>query len=267
MPKEILRCAVLSIALLAAAATGGQQEPRPAREKPSDAPLRANTKPQPRVVQDLSGFELTDPEKLKQETMFIGATRGFGGGPPPLEALAPLLGKVYSTRPVFIWSYSGTPSEAYFCLADDSGRQVLKAPLKPEQRTYALAGVALEASKTYRWHVDARSDSGEALTFRPVGFIVVSEAERHKIAAVLARSAAGSPYEDQLTRARVFREFRLWYDTVSAYTDLIARYPAQAELYEERGMIYAQIPASRNLSDSDFARADALKVKSGEKQR
>jgi hypothetical protein len=264
MPKQLfLRCALLSAALLAAVVASGQQAPGPAGQKPSETPPAAKTKPRPRVVQDLSGFELTDPEKLKHETMFIGATRGFGGAPLPPEALAPRLGRVYSAQPEFVWTFSGPPGESFFVLADDSGHELLKAPLKAEQRSYALAGATLATGKSYRWHIEVRSDSGQPLRSKPAGLVIVTEAERQKIDAALVQIAAGNSYEQQLARARVFRDFRLWYDALAAYTELIARYSERAELYEERGMIYAQIPVARKLADADFARADDLKGKRG----
>jgi hypothetical protein len=40
---------------------------------------------------------------------------------------------------------------------------------------------------------------------------------------------------------------------------LIGEYPEHPELYDERGMIYAQIPGTQELANKDFARADELR--------
>ena len=74
----------------------------------------------------------------------------------------------------------------------------------------------------------------------------------------LAAAALVDPYQVGLKWARAFRDRRLWYDALDAYSGLIARYPERAELYEERGTIYAQLEATKALADGDFARADEL---------
>ena len=66
------------------------------------------------------------------------------------------------------------------------------------------------------------------------------------------------PYTAGLARARLFLRHRVWYDAIAAYTDLIEAYPYRAELYEERGMIYAQLDVTQELAEADFARADEL---------
>jgi len=58
--------------------------------------------------------------------------------------------------------------------------------------------------------------------------------------------------------ALFFMRHRVWYDAIASYTDLIARFPARTELYEERGMIYAQLDVTQALADADFAKADEL---------
>ncbi len=56
--------------------------------------------------------------------------------------------------------------------------------------------------------------------------------------------------------SQIFTDHRLWFDALGAYDDLIAKYPDRPELYDQRGAIYAQIPATKSLSEADFARAD-----------
>jgi len=40
------------------------------------------------------------------------------------------------------------------------------------------------------------------------------------------------------------------------YSELIARYPDRRSLYEMRGTLYDQLPATEPLADADFARSN-----------
>ena len=66
----------------------------------------------------------------------------------------------------------------------------------------------------------------------------------------------GDSYQARLARAQVFTDARLWYDALDAYTELIERYPSRAELYENRGTIYAQLSRTQELAQADFSRAE-----------
>jgi hypothetical protein len=69
---------------------------------------------------------------------------------------------------------------------------------------------------------------------------------------------SGHGLQDQLRRAQIFEDARLWYDAVAAYSDVIAKFPDQAAAYERRGEIYDQIPETRELARADFANAEKL---------
>ncbi len=238
--------------LLAAGLVAQQKESKPAA-KPEPAAKSAPKKPRPRVVTDLSGFDLLAPSKLKKQPMVTGATRGF----PEPEALAPRLGKVYDLRPVFQWSYPGKLRQFGFVLKGDDGQELFRTEAEGNSYRYPETAPPLEPGKTYFWTVEATSMLGVQPS-APVGFVVVSEEGRREIADGLGMTGSGDSYEGALARAKFLTDHRLWYDALAAYTELIAKYPQKAELYEQRGTIYAQLPATQALSDQDFAKADEL---------
>jgi hypothetical protein len=96
---------------------------------------------------------------------------------------------------------------------------------------------------------------------QPAAFKMVSSVERHAIEQALARAGGSDAYQIDLAHARIFTDHRLWYDAIGAYTDLIARYPERAELYEERGGIYAQLEITKKLGEQDFAHASEIEKK------
>ena len=250
-----------------AGAFGSQQDAAPSTppvtkqtETPGEtkvSPEKTAGKPKPRAITDLSGFDLTDSEKLKQQPMVLGATRGFEGSGELPQALAPKLAKVYSTEPTFFWRYTGKPGKTTFVLKNAGGAELYQAGVKGSQFQYK-GQPPLVPGQTYYWSVEVQPEGEPAQVSVPVGFVVVGGAERERIASTLAASAYSDSYKNALSRARAFRDVRAWYDTVAAYSDLIALHPNTAELYEERGTIYAQFAATRPLAEEDFRRADNL---------
>ena len=221
---------------LVQAALSSPQETTPAGEKKRK-----------RVVSDMSGFELTPPEKLQKQTTVVGATRGLK--PPPPVPMAPYLAKVLGPQPLFQWASKGTAFT--FLMKDETGQEVVRKPLT--ENKYRYDGPALAAGKTYSWSVETASGGvSEASSFE-----VVDAGERKTVEAGLAK-VKGEGLDAELRRARILGERRLWYDAVGAYTDMIARYPDKAQPYEERGMILAQIPRTKNAADEDFSKADGL---------
>ncbi|HYX70776.1 MAG TPA: DUF928 domain-containing protein [Terriglobales bacterium] len=256
--KELLAELAAGALLLAGVALAQQQDaskPAPKPAKPPAAKTEAK-KPRARVVTDLSGFDLLAAGKLKKQTMVTGATRGF----PEPAALAPRLGKVYDTRPVFQWSYPGKLRTFAFVLKGDDGQERFRAEVEGTSYRYPESAPALEPGKTYFWTVEATTLLGVQPS-APVGFVVVSEDGRKEIAEGLGKIPAGDAYAGGLARAQLLTDHRLWYDALAAYSEMIGKYPDKAELYEQRGTIYAQVTATQGLSDQDFAKADALERK------
>ena len=245
---------VMAGVLGAGPAVAQQKENKPVSKTP---PAKTETKkPKPRVVTDLSGFDLLAPGKLKKQPMVTGATRGF----PEPAALAPRLGKVYDLRPSFQWSYPGKLRQFGFVLKGDDGQEMFRAEVEGTSFRYPETAPPLEPGKTYFWTVEATTMLGVQPS-APVGFVVASEEGRREIAEGLGMIPGGDTYEGALARAKFLTDHRLWYDAVAAYGELIAKYPEKAELYEQRGTIYAQLEATQALSDQDFARADELEKK------
>lgn len=252
MKRVAILCAIVIIAVAEAAAA--QQAPSTPRktEKPKKKP------PRQRVVTNLRGFDLLEPAELKKQTLVVGGTRSI---PRPI-ALAPRLGKGYSTNPVFFWSFDAKTDAFVFVLWSDAQKELLQAEVLGNRFTYPNDAPPLEPGKTYLWTVEPSS-----LMFRvrsdPVGFVVLSSNQREEIERRLAPLPLDDSYQSRLTRAQLFTDYRLWYDALAAYSDLIARFPDRAELYELRGTIYAQLESTRFLAERDFERAEELQGKAG----
>jgi hypothetical protein len=250
----IIHCLILNLAAFPAI-QAPQQEPSkestPAKSSEPKNKTKLETPARKRVVQNLSGFELLEPSKVASQSVAVAGTRRL---PPPLVALAPKLGKMYGAEPLFAWRYQGTGHRFTLIIRDDQYAKVFRAEVNGTQFAYPAGGQRFEAGKTYSW--TAEPAGGEPC--EPARFLVVSPDEQSKIDKALAQITAKDLYYSGLARAKVFTDHRLWYDTIGAYTELIARYPKRAELYQLRGAIYDQIVATKPLADEDFARADQL---------
>lgn len=257
MKIRYLLAALASILLFVQWAPVQQNEPSSQQQQTKPAKPSKTDKSKPRrqrVVTDLSGFDLLEAKTVKRQATIVGATRGL---PRPV-ALAPRLGKLYGHQPVFAWSYEGKAQSFVFVLWNDVNEEVFRSEVKGTTFKYPPTAPALEPGKTYLWTVEAASALLGSSTSAPVGFLVVSAEQRPEIDRSLPRSATDS-YALGLQRARVFTGQRLWYDALTAYTELIARYPDRLELYEERGTIYAQLETTKALADADFDTADQLR--------
>ncbi len=245
-------CFAATASLQAAAQTPANppsqaQPPNPVPQKPDDPKAHSRK----RVVSDLSGFDLLGSGK--QPTV-VGATRSVTR---PV-ALAPRLGRIYGLMPVFFWSYDAGAENAAFVLEDDAQKELFRTQAHGRLFRYPAGAPRLEPGKTYFWRVAVPLGMLGTVESDPVGFVVLSPAERAEVEKALAAISSSDPFQQALDHARLLTERRLWYDAIAAYTDLIAGFPDRAVLYEERGTIYAQIEATRSLSDQDFARADTL---------
>lgn len=210
-----------------------------------------------RVVSDLSGFDLLEPSQVRKQTTTVGATRGF---PPPL-ALAPRLGKVYGLHPLFAWSYQGKAKDFIFLLRDEAQKEIFRGQVTGGTYRYPQDAPALQPEKTYFWTVEVSSTFPGGSASAPAGFLVVPVGQRAEIEKKLAQIGKGDTVEGGLERARVFTDYRLWYDALDAYSGLIGRVPDRADLYEARGTIYSQLGVTQELAEQDFARADELASK------
>jgi len=245
--------------LIVLAASDAYAAPREDPPKKPEAAGKEQTPEKPkrrRVVSDLSGFDLLDQGKVKNESMVVGAARGSA---PPV-VMAPRLGRVYGDRPTFEWRDAAQPSAFAFTLTDESQEEVYRAEAPKPLLAYPADAPRLEPGRTYFWTVQAASGLFAAPS-PPAGLLVLAGSQRQEVDRALAAVTATDPYEKARARARVFTDRRLWYDAVAAYSDLIARFPDRPELYEERGTIYAQLEATQALADEDFARAEKLKAR------
>src|SRR5687768_17316828 len=209
------------LALALASAPAAPQRDTPPK-KPG-APAKDETPEKPRrkrVVSDLSGFDLLDQGMVKQESMVVGAARGFA---PPV-ILAPRLGRVYGDRPALEWSDESKASGFVIAVTDEPQEELIRAEPAKTQRVYPPGAAQLEPGRAYFWTVQASSGMF-ATPSAPAGLMVLAGSQREEIDRALAAVAAADPYEQGRARARVFTDHRLWYDAIAAYSDLIARFP------------------------------------------
>lgn len=198
-----------------------------------------------RVIANLSGFEL---QRGANTTMTGGASRG---GARPV-ALAPMLAKLYSRQPTFEWSADAGSGPFTFALLNDSLENLFTAKATGLSFSYPATAPQLEDGKTYYWTVtDAQGDASIV-----VGFQVLTSEERQAIAAQLASGG-----DSEMKAGSIFTDQRLWYDAIAAYSRAIASDANNARAYESRGMIYAQLPATKPRAAQDFSRADALSAR------
>ena len=250
----LVACVVLQAASAAAQQSDKPQNPPPANQPPKSEPAKNEPSNKPAAkhkIPKLEGFDALEPGKRSANA---GATRGMA---PPV-ALAPRLARVYGNHPTFTWQEGDAAPSCQFVLSNDSYQPVFRTEVKGTSYRYDEKAPALEPGRTYLWTAEASGPMGGMRASDRVGFIVVSGDERRKIEQSLAKISTGDAYRQGLERARVFTKFRLWYDTVDAYSDLIARYPDRVELYKERGAIYWQLEVTRKIAGQDLARADEL---------
>lgn len=249
---------------LASILSAQQQQPSPQQAQPPPQAQTKESKPEQssapksekrhRVVTNLAGFDLLEAKRLSSEPIVVGATRAI---PQPV-ALAPRLGKLYGGNPTFAWSYEGTAAKYVFVLTDDAQTEVYRVEVSGTQFRYPADAPALQSGKIYFWTVTTPGSLLVARSSDPSGVSVVSTAQRQEIEKTLAQFP-GNSYEARLARAQVFTDYRLWYDALAAFTELIERYPDRAELYEHRGTIYAQLNSTQALAEADFSSSEKAK--------
>lgn len=219
-------------------------------------PAAADKKPKrQRVVTNLAGFDLLASQEVRKQTMVAGGTRGE---PSPVP-LAPRLGKLYSANPVFAWSFEDPRQRQFMVIVwDDAQNEVWRADVTGFTYRYPAEAPALQASKTYFWTVELPAGVMGGLPSAPAGLLMLSNAQRAGLEAKLRAAQDPDPLRTGLARAQAFTDARLWYDALATYGDLIDRFPDQAQFYEARGTVYAQIEVTRSLAERDWARAEEL---------
>jgi hypothetical protein len=225
-------------------------EARSEEPKPKQTTAPTNNK-RTRVITNLAGFDLLEAKKLSSETIVVGATRGMEQ---PV-ALAPRLGKLYGSNPTFLWNYEGTAAKFVFVLSDDAQTEIFRTEVIGTQFRYPAGAPALQPGKIYFWTVTTPGSLLRSASSDPAGVSVLSTAQQQEIERELAQ-IPGNSYEAGVARAQVFTDYRLWYDTLAAFTELIQRFPGRAELYEHRGTIYAQLNSTQALAEADFSLAE-----------
>ncbi|MGB0033902.1 MAG: DUF928 domain-containing protein [Candidatus Acidiferrales bacterium] len=261
--KNILVIAILVAALSAAASPQNPpagQKGSGSQANPATNPNSGKTPPK-RVRADLSGFELAPKKSSSDSAVQIGG--GTRGGLPGPFLYAPHKGKTFSTTPVFYWGQHTAATDFKFTLYDSDDNVVYEASVHGKSLAYPADAAHLKPGSSYSWTIQlsgvAMAEPAEA-----VDFTVLSTPEHQKIQVAL-NAIAGNSEQNEIRRAKVFVDARLWYDAVAVYSALIAKYPNNALLYKARGEIYDQLPITRELADQDFARAESFQPAANKK--
>ena len=243
-------CALLLMVLLAPGCLLGQQK---TAAKTTEQPAKRK-----RVVSNL-GFEMGGQTQAAQPVQTVGATRGDVGRPAPAGPtgpnaavlFAPQLGRSYSTRPSFYWRMPEGAKSGKLVLSDGS-RDIGTWEVTGNSFTLPVDAAELKPGEKYFWRIEL-SDGSRSAT---LGLAVVGGSERQSLATELgAADRIRNPLLAGNERANLFTEHKLWYDVLAEYSKLIAQFPNETSLYEKRGQVYAQLPATQPEADADFARA------------
>jgi hypothetical protein len=249
--KNFFCLCALTLFLIPPSRAQQQQQPQ-TKPDPKSATPDSTAKPKRKVLDaDLSGFDISDPKSEKKVTTMLGGSRT--AAIPSAILLAPKCAKFYGAAATFDWSFSGHNEGYILIITDEDETQLVHQQLRETHYHLEPAAAKFEPGQTYYWRVQVLPNP---LASEPSEFEVVSAEERQAIDKAVFAILAADPYQSALSRAKIFTDHRLWFDALGAYDDLIAKYPDHSELYDQRGAIYAQIPATKSLSESDFARAD-----------
>jgi hypothetical protein len=227
----------LGISLLFAQNAGNQPQSKP---------------PVKRVRADLSGFDLDPPKS--GGTQVGGGSRG--GQTSSIVLDAPRKGLAYSLHPWFQWHDPDASRDFVFRLFDANGDELFETNLDRTSLQYPADAPELKPGASYSWTVQHAGQSSLEPPL-PAQINILSEGERKQFTASVSDQAAD--LQAARRRAEAFVAKRLWYDSIEAYSKLIAQYPQSAELYRRRGEIYSQLPATRDLAEHDFQQAEKLK--------
>jgi hypothetical protein len=254
MKRSIVSSFVLCGLLLSAGAGKARgQQPAPAQgAKPAaNVPADGTAKPKKRLDADLSGFDLSD-EKGKKISTMLGGSRGASF--PSATLYAPKRAKFYGGAALFQWASEGKNDGYVLLITDEDETQILKQAVKESRYKLPAGQVKLHFGDTYYWRVQVLPSvtAGDSFEIK-----IVDAAEHQAIDKELA-ALHGADYKAGLARARIFMDHRLWFDAIGAYTEMIEKYPDHAELYTERGKIYAQVSATSKLAESDNTHAADL---------
>jgi hypothetical protein len=171
-----------------------------------------------------------------------GSTRG-SGAPPTLSALVPdHTGLTIQEQPTLYWYLSKSTSYPIeFTIIDDRAIQPLlerrlSGPLQPGVQRLRLAeyGMRLSVGVPYRWSVALVVDPGNRSRDVIAGGAIERIAPPAELHAKLARAGkTRAPY--------IYAETGLWYDALTAISDLIDAAPNDRLLRQERASLLEQI--------------------------
>ena len=193
---KFVRLLFLAAGLLAASLAIGQgpppspqPPPKPPQTTAKDAP---KAPPKKRLVADLSGFEMSDPNRTRKQRAMLGATRG---GPSRLPLLlAPDLAKFYGSSPLFAWLYPGRTEGFEIVLRDDDDNEMLRQQVSTAEFRLKDASPRLQPGKTYYWSVRSFPPLVESRFSQAAGFVVVADSERQQIEKELAGISQADTY-------------------------------------------------------------------------
>jgi hypothetical protein len=204
-----------------------------------------------KVRANTQGFDL-DPKSGSQGGLSMGAA-SRGGEESTIVLYAPNLGLTYTLHPMFQWAAQS--DNISFRLYDSDNKAVYEADVNGHNSfLYPQDAPPLKPGDTYRWTVQSKAlGMSEPPSAK---FKVISGAQRQQMDQALTQ-ISGDTKAQQMRRAQLFVQRQIWYDAVTAYSQLIAEYPNDARLYQDRAEVYGAIPQTKELASLDMAKAKA----------
>jgi len=198
------------------------------------------------------GFSYRPPMRGAPAARIGGGTRGIGDMTLELVALAPdHTGLTTKAQPTLYW-YVSKPvaSRLEVTVIND---QAIDPALEEEVKSgagiqsidLAKAGVKLKPGVEYRWFVSAIADPDQ----RSNDVVASGTIERITPDAALKSKIAGA---DEGSRARVYAQAGVWYDTIDTLSRMIEKSPGNSALREQRAALLEQVGLK---SVADYERA------------
>lgn len=189
---------------------------------PSPAPRRALPKP----PAGARGFEKYAGGDSSQRGGAAGATRATVN---PRRPVAPLEGRAYIARPLFVWEVAPGSKTYHFVLylgdiyKDKAAPVLYETNVTTSELQYPESAPRLEPGKIYSWGVTTPTASGKDEDGAIVVFDILTGKEAAEVKEALAKAGLASPKTaaDRLDQAKVFDNYGIWYDALRVASALV----------------------------------------------
>jgi hypothetical protein len=239
--KKHIGLAILTMAFATPCLAQSGNSGQPTAPAKPQAP--SPTRPPTRVRTKLDGFDIS-PNAGKSANQVGGASRDLGTP----RLLAPSLGLSFSANPVFYWQAAETGQKVTFRLTSANGQTLYELATTADHLRYPGDATPLTPGDIYSWTILPENDMLGGPP-RPVRVKIIAGPEHDAIQGEI------KALTDKTAIAEVFVNHRAWYDAIDSYSVLLQEAPADKDARAARANLYDQLPATRELADEEFKRA------------